>query len=152
MFDAEGFDYISSEEVLNEVKETASGVTANNDVNWVCPSTLEAVAKGELVRVSELQMYAGDNMQRRASSLQSTFDADVAAIRINKALANKLGMSDGVKAIATQNGSEVTLPIIIDDQVSDDSVLIHGGLSASARLDASFTPITIKPVSSKPVS
>lgn len=145
MFDADGFDQISSEDVLAEIKEKAGNLAGNNDIQWHCPDTLESENKGGLVRVSEIQMYAGDNIQRRASSLQSTFDADVAAIRINKTLAEKLGVSEGVKATAQQNGSEVTLPIIIDDQVSDDSVLIHGGLSASAKLDASFTPITIKP-------
>ena len=92
-----------------------------------------------------MQIYAGDSVQRRAQALQSTFDADVAAIRINSALAEKIGVSEGVNAIAAQNGSQVTLPIVIDDHVADNGVLIHSGLAASSLLDASLTPITIKP-------
>jgi NADH-quinone oxidoreductase subunit G len=147
MFDAEGFDYIASEDVLSELKELAGETKGNFDAEWSCPTSLQGDGKGDLVRVPEVQMYAGDNIQRRAVSLQSTYDADVAAIRINKTLAEKLGLVEGVKAIASQNGSDVTLPIIIDDQISNDSVLIHAGLAASAKLDSSFTPITIKPVS-----
>jgi len=147
LFGVDGFEYISSEEVLDELKNLAGNIKADYSVNWICPKTLEGEAKGELVRVPEIQMYAGDYIQRRAQSLQSTYDADVAAIRINKSLAEKLGFVDGAKAIASQNGTDVTLPIIVDDQVSNDSVLIHAGLAASAKLDSSFTPITIKPVS-----
>ncbi len=147
MFNAEGFEYVTSEEVLDELKGVAANIKAGYEIVWSCPNTLEGDVKGQLVRVSELQMYAGDNIQRRAASLQSTFDADIAAIRINTTLAEKLGIADGSKAIASQNGSDVTLPIIVDDQISNDSVLIHAGLAASAKLDSSFTPITIKPVS-----
>ena len=147
MFDIEGFDYISSEEVLNELKNQSSDMVASYLVSWACPQTLDSGSNGQLVRISEVQTYAGDCIQRRANALQSTFDADIAAIRINKSLADKLEVSDGAKAIASQNGSEVTLPIIVDDMVSDDSVLIHAGLPASAKLDMSFTPITIKPAS-----
>jgi len=147
LFDAGGFEYITSEDVLNEIKNIAGGVKGNYSIKWSCPKSLDSGVAGKLVRISEFQMYAGDGIQRRATALQSTFDADVAAIRINRALAEKLGINDGVKAIATQNGSEVTLPIIVDDQVSDESVLIHAGLAASAKLDFSFTPIDIKPAS-----
>lgn len=146
LFGTEGFDYISSEDVLTELKNQAADVKGNYEISWSCPESLESGTDGQLVRIAEVQMYAGDNIQRRANALQSTFDADVAAIRINKALAEKLEISDGAKAVVSQNGSDVTLPIIVDDLVSDDSVLIHAGLSASAKLDASFTPIIIKPV------
>ena len=138
---------ITSEEVLDEMRTIAGNVQGDYSVDWTCPESLEGQVKGQLVRVSEMQMYAGDYIQRRAASLQSTFDADVAAIRINRSLADKLGIADGAKAVASQNGSDVTLPIIVDEQVSNDSVLIHAGLAASAKLDASFTPIIIKPLS-----
>ena len=145
LFDAEGFEYVTSEQVLEELKNLAANVKGNYMPEWSCPKSLEGDSKGQLVRVSELQMYAGDYIQRRAASLQATFDADVAAIRINRSLAEKLGIADGAKGVASQNGSDVTLPIIVDNQISNDSVLIHAGLTASAKLDSSFTPITIKP-------
>jgi hypothetical protein len=60
-------------------------------------------------------------------------------------LAERIGVADGSTAIAAQNGTKVTLPVIIDNHVADFSVLIHAGLEASASLDASFTPVTIEP-------
>ena len=146
MFGIDGFDYITSEDVLNELKQQASNIEGDYTIPWYRPDSLSGEGGGQLVRVAEMQMYAGDYIQRRAASLQSTFDADVAAIRINKSLAEKLGFVDGAKAVASQNGSDVTLPIIVDEQVANDSVLIHAGLAASAKLDSSFTPILIKPV------
>ncbi|WP_455221697.1 NADH-quinone oxidoreductase subunit NuoG [Kaarinaea lacus] len=144
LFGCEGFDYITSEDVLNELKEKAGSIIAENNIEWRCPDLTES--KADIVRVAEWQMYAGDSLQRRAQALQSTFDADVAAIRINKRLAEKIGTADGAQALVTQNGSNVTLPVIIDDLVADNSVLIHAGLGESSGLDTSFMPVTIKPV------
>ncbi|MDX1812564.1 MAG: molybdopterin-dependent oxidoreductase, partial [Gammaproteobacteria bacterium] len=144
LFGCEGFEYITSEDVLNEVKENAGSIIAENNSEWRSPELAES--KADIVRVAEWQMYAGDSLQRRAQALQSTFDADVAAIRINKRLAEKIGTADGAQALVTQNGSNVTLPVIVDDLVADNSVLIHAGLDASSGLDTSFMPVTIKPV------
>jgi len=146
LFGAEGFDFIESSEILREIKSQSDVTAGDNALPWRCPKNLEMPNNNELTRISEIQMYCGDNIQRRAKALQSTFDADIAAIRINSRLAEQLGLTDGVNAIAKQNGSQVTLPIIVDDLVSDNSVLIYGGLPASAQLDASFTPVTVDPV------
>lgn len=145
LFDCEGFDYLASEDVLKEVKDKAGSVIANNNIEWRCPEQLGSVNSTDILRISELQVYAGDSLQRRAYALQSTFDADTAAIRINKKLADSIGVSDGANATAAQNGTNVTLPVIIDDHVADNGVLIHAGLEASVGLDASLTPVTIKP-------
>jgi len=144
LFGCEGFDFVTSEDVLKEVKEKAGSVIADNNIEWRCPEF--KVTKTDIVRVAEWQMYAGDSIQRRAQALQSTYDADVAAIRINKRLAEKIGTADGANAVVTQNGSKITLPVIIDDLVADDSVLIHAGLEESSALDSSFTSLTITPV------
>jgi len=145
LFDCDGFDYLASEDVLKEVKDKAGSIVANNNIEWRCPESLGSGDSTDIVRISELQVYVGDSLQRRAHALQSTFDADTAAIRLNKKLADSIGLSDGANAVAAQNGTKVTLPVIIDDHVADFSVLIHAGLEASAGLDASFTPVTIKP-------
>ncbi|MCI0508313.1 MAG: NADH-quinone oxidoreductase subunit NuoG [Gammaproteobacteria bacterium] len=146
LFKCEGFDYVTSDEVLKEIREKAGTITANNNIPWRCPD-LPIASKGSgIMRIAEWQMYAGDSMQRRAQALQATFDADIAAIRINKRLAGKIGVVDGANAVVSQNGANVTLPVIIDELVTDDSVLIHAGLEASSNLDSSLTPLTIKPV------
>ena len=146
LFSCDGFDYVTSEDVLKEVKEKAGNIIAENSLEWRCPELSDSNKAADIVRIAEWQMYAGDSLQRRADALQSTFDADVAAIRVNKDLAEKIGTVDGAQAVVAQNGTAVTLPVIVDDLVADNSVLIHAGLDASSGLDASFTPLTIKPV------
>ncbi|MGD8885319.1 MAG: NADH-quinone oxidoreductase subunit NuoG, partial [Gammaproteobacteria bacterium] len=147
LFDCEGFEYVSSEDVLKEIKDQAGSVIAENNLPWRCPEQIGKSGGDELVRIPEMQMYTWDSLQRRAQALQATFDADVAAIRVNQKVASKIGIKDGAKAIATQNGAKVTLPVIIDDQIADHSVLIHGGLQESADLQADLIPVTITPVS-----
>jgi len=146
LFNADGFDYIESTDVLNEIKSESTRKTANNRLKWSCPEHLTIGNTKDITRISEMQMYCGDSMQRRAEALQATFDADIAAIRINSRLAQTIGVAEGTNAVAKQNGSQVTLPIIIDDMISDNSVLIYSGLPASAQLDANFTAIEIEPV------
>ena len=102
LFDCDGFDHLTSEDVLNEVKNKSGSVIANNNIEWHCPDQLDSGNSADLVRISELQMYMGDSLQRRAHALQSTYDADPAAIRINAKLAERIGVSDGSTAIAAR--------------------------------------------------
>ncbi|WP_455206706.1 NADH-quinone oxidoreductase subunit NuoG [Kaarinaea lacus] len=146
LFGCEGFDYVTSEDVLQEIKEKSGSIIAKNVVEWRCPELSMLGKETEIVRIAEWQMYSGDSMQRRAPALQSTFDADVAAIRINESLAERIGVVEGANAVVAQNGTNVTLPVIIDNHIADNGVLIHAGLNASSELDASFTPLSIKPV------
>jgi len=146
LFNCSGFDYITSEDVLAEVKQQTSACQPNNILAWHCPDAVMAKGNADtLVRIAEVQMYAGDGLQRRAEALQNTHDADIAAIRINKACAAKFGLTDGATAVAAQNGAEITLPVVIDDTISDSSILIHSGLKDSAALGADFSPVTIRP-------
>jgi len=147
LFECSGFDYITSEDVLAEVEQQTKDCRVNNTTEWHCPESITVKGGADtLVRIAEVQMYAGDALQRRAHALQNTLDADFAAIRINKAGAAKLGLSNGLRAIVAQNGAEITLPVVIDDRISDNSILIHAGLNDSAALGHDFTPISIKSV------
>jgi NADH-quinone oxidoreductase subunit G len=147
LFDCEGFEFVSSEDVLTEIKDKAGSIIADNKLEWQAPENIGNKNADAIVRISEMQMYTWDGLQRRAPALQSTFDADVAAIRINNKLAKKIGVSDGAKAVAAQNGARVTLPVIVDDHIADDSVLIHSGIKESVDLQADFIPVTITPAS-----
>lgn len=145
LFNCDGFEQVSTADVLAEIKQQTGDIRPDNMVTVTYPKSL-AKPQANIVRITEHQMYSGDSLQRRASALQKTPDAMKAAIRINRSLAEKIGIGDGDTAIAKQNGNQVTLPVVIDDSVSDGSVLIHAGLAESAVLDASFTPIEIQRV------
>ena len=142
LFGCDGFDYITSEDVLNDVRDKAGSVQPDNAMQIQCPEGVKPASQ-DIMRITELQMYAGDSLQRRAAALHHTPDAPTAAIRINKLLAGRIGLQDGDTALAKQNGNEVVLPVVIDERVSDGSVLIHAGLADSAKLDASLTPVSL---------
>jgi NADH-quinone oxidoreductase subunit G len=141
LFQCEGFNYASSEEVLNELREKIAAVKADNTMKWRCPDNISTADK--VVRIAEMQTYAWDSLQRRAQALQSTPDAYPAAIRINEKLAKRLGLADGDRATATQNGAKAVLPVVIDNTVADESALIHAGLVDSAALSANLDEIEI---------
>ena len=142
LFQCDGFNYVSSEEVLTEAREKMISIKADNNMPWRCPSTVPPPAD-KVVRITEMQMYAWDSVQRRAQALQSTPDACPAAIRINEKLAKRLGLADGDRATASQNGAKAVLPVVVDNAIADESVLIHAGLAESATLSSDLNEIDI---------
>jgi NADH-quinone oxidoreductase subunit G len=143
LFACSGFDYVSNEEVLNEVREKCGSVKTDNTMAWRCPSTVVSSPTEKLVRICEMQPYSWDSVQRRATALQNTPDAHEAAIIVNENMAKRLGLADGDRATATQDSAKVVLPVMIDNAVADDSVLIHAGLSETAVLSADLSEIDI---------
>jgi len=128
LFDCAGFEYVTSAEVLNEVKTLAKNVSPSNDMDWTCPATLLVDTQG-IESIADRGMYAGDALVRRAVSLQNVSRARQIAIRVNQSMATTAGLADGEQALAKTNGIEVTLPIVIDERVPDDSVLVAAHLS-----------------------
>jgi NADH-quinone oxidoreductase subunit G len=123
LFKCDGFEYISSQEVLAEAKALAEDVSVSNDMPWKCPASLAAGSQG-VEGIVDRPMYAGDCLVRRASSLQNVSEARQIAIRVNQAMASSAGLSEGEQAMAKKDNMELTLPVVIDERVPDDSVLI----------------------------
>ena len=60
---------------------------------------------------------------RRAGALQQTTDAKIAkGVHINSQVAAQLSLNDGSQVQVTQNGTNVTLPVVIDERVPDEGV------------------------------
>jgi NADH-quinone oxidoreductase subunit G len=142
LFACDGFDYVSSEEIHDEVQAKCGNIKADNAMPWRSSANLAATT-GKIVRITELQTYAWDSLQRRATALQNTPDAREAAIIINTDMAKRLSLADGDRATATQDGAKVVLPVTVDDSVADDSVLIHSGLEETAVLNGDLSEIEI---------
>jgi len=145
LFDIDGFDYVSSAEVKEELLELVGNVKIDNVMAWNCPEKLQ-ITSSDVVRISETQVYSGDSLQRRSVALHKTKDAHIAEIRINESLAKRIGIKHGEHAIATQNEQHVSLPVVVDNDISENSVLIYAGLQESSIFDSSFSPLTIKRV------
>jgi len=145
LFDIDGFDYTNSIEVKEELLGLTNNTQVDNVMAWECPEKLLTSNTG-VVRISETQVYAGDSLQRRSVALHKTKDAHIAEIRISESLADSIGIKHGEHAIAIQNEQQVCLPVVVDNDISENSVLIYAGLQESSVLNGSFSPVTIKRV------
>ena len=145
-FGVNGFDYVQAGDVLAELQGSINHRTLNdNSVRWQCPPAINS-ANDQIVRVSETQMYAGDSLQRRAKALQDTEVAYEAAIRVNRVMAERLSLRNGGRASVKQSHADsgaVLLPVVLDDAVSDNCVLIHAGVPGSIGLSADLAPLEI---------
>ncbi len=152
LLEVNGFDYTSSEEIRQEIEAKTKAIRAENatkqsSVQWSLPANLEPSAQKSIVRVTEVQMYSGDAIQRRAHSLQKTPDAGKVSIRINKTLADKLGLKQSDQAVVSVNENETILSVDLDDRVSENSLLLLAGLKESIPFEATLDPITITKLS-----
>lgn len=81
LFELDGFEYMSSIEVRDELKEQVGELGLNNNRKWQCPDSL-GKASEEVSRVAEVPIYGADAIVRRAASLSITADAADSAVSI----------------------------------------------------------------------
>ncbi len=128
LFECTGFDYVTSREILDEVQTLTANTSLNNDMPWRCPASLVIDAQG-FESIIDRPIYAGDCLVRRAGSLQDVAQKHQLAIRVNQNVATHAGLAEGEQAMAKKNNVELTLPVVIDERVPDDGVLVPSYLS-----------------------
>ena len=143
IFDIEGFEYLSSSDVNQELQAMISNVKpASQTVSALSGDV--AVAEG-LQRISECAIYSGDAQIRRSASLQLTRDGlESSAVQLNSATAEKSGVLDCTHLRLKQGDVEIDMPMVINDRVADGALLVYSGLPQTSGLAADFSPITIK--------
>jgi len=146
LFNVDGFDYQSSEDVINELKsvlqQDGNQSETNNQIDWICPENISAQNSG-LQRIAELPIYAVDGVTRRATALQKTQDAQDEFTKINSALAKKLKLEDGQLITARQGDNTADVTISIDDRITDNCIYLPAGTSAAASLGGGFDTIEL---------
>jgi NADH-quinone oxidoreductase subunit G len=138
-----GFDYLSSEDVREELKQQVGGLAPSNQA----PGWYAAPAAGEdavPTRIGHVPIYAVDPIVRRADALQQTADArGLAAASLGAATAARLGLKAGARALFRQDDGEAVLPVLIDERVPEGCVLIPAALPETAALGAAFGPLAV---------
>ena len=142
MTNLDGFDYLSSEDVLNDL---------NGQFESAPDNSLNAEASGEVIlktgsleRVADVPMYASDAIVRRSGALQHTADAWKIAIRINAATADTAGLSAGDQAALSCAEGEITqAEVVIDDRVTDGAVWYPAAVPGSEKLSRLFGEVTL---------
>jgi NADH-quinone oxidoreductase subunit G len=135
LFDLEGFDYTSSHEICEELRQKVSQAVETKGTWQITPIPSDSGNTEGLQRITEMPIYAVDTLVRRAVALQQTPDASIAhGIHLNAKVAVQRNLTDGSQVQVRQEQTTVTLPVIIDDRVPDGCALLYGGQSDSLSL------------------
>ena len=138
----DGFDYQSSADVYDELKQKIDDIKANNEDQWQSVTSIDSNANG-IQRIAEVPMNSVDSMVRRASALQQAVDVADGAIHINSALAAKNKLDNDDQAKVEQDDNSATLNVVIDERIPDDCALIQSAHPAQIDLGAAFGVIRI---------
>jgi NADH-quinone oxidoreductase subunit G len=146
LLDIQGFDQVSSEEVLAEVKSAAADLKPNNGAGVSLSAEQRTPNGGTLVRIGDVPIYSVDPLVRRAPALQKTADAAAAAIRVNSRVAAAAGLEEGVEAAVVQEGGRAQLPVIIDASVPDGCVRVPAAVSGTEMLGGQFGEVSLEKI------
>ncbi|WP_107689019.1 NADH-quinone oxidoreductase subunit NuoG [Neisseria wadsworthii] len=134
VFELEGFEYDSSEQVLREaVNKESLPEKLNNRSTWQGEAVQTASG---LVRVGGVGIYHTDAIVRRSAPLQATSHAQVPAARIHPNTLAALGLQDGEAVQAGQGGATVGVRVSADAGLPENVVYLplHTENAASGAL------------------
>ncbi|HAU1161823.1 TPA: NADH-quinone oxidoreductase subunit G [Legionella pneumophila] len=134
------FDYTSTEDILEEVKEAVS-MTMEHEYEPYYPESLPVINQS-LVRVGEWSLYRIDAITRNAKELQLCAASESACIRIHPSTADRLKLEE--IATVSQGDIEITLPLKRDERIAVDVVWVANAMPETVDLGHSFAAITIK--------
>ncbi len=115
-FDLEGFEYNSSEDVLNEVRSLTNEIAPDNQGKWILPKEIKPEERG-IELVFDTPMYFTDPLVRRAVALQGMEDLSESSLHIHSSLAEQLGVAESESVRVKQGAHSVELKSVIDDTV-----------------------------------
>jgi NADH-quinone oxidoreductase subunit G len=142
-----GFDdvqYKTSEQIRDELKQSLSGevnMSGNlKDFNHVNLN----IGSNNMYRVSDLPIYSVDNIVRRASSLQKSVEDQQYHVAISRQQAKQLNLLDQDVVRVVQGKQEVTLPLQINESLSDNCIWIQKSSTQSDSLGHAIAPVEIQ--------
>jgi NADH-quinone oxidoreductase subunit G len=138
----DGCRYDSVAAIAAELESHVTGVKPDNRCNWQRPAAL-AAANGAVQRITDIPLYAGDPLVRRAEALQQTGRGTDAALHLNADLAQSLGLVGEGSVRLRQDDVEVTLPFVIDSNVPANSVLVPGAHPDAGNMGEWFGQVTV---------
>ncbi|EIJ34047.1 NADH-quinone oxidoreductase subunit NuoG [Thiothrix nivea] len=140
------FDWVTTEEITAELKLELHGVEVCNNADNGFSSSPDkgrsgGVSSGDFQRIGDVEMYRVDPLVRRAKALQAMMPE--AAVSLNPADADKLGVAAGDTVKVTQNGVSITLPAAVDAGIPAGCAGLQSGIEVSSVLGAAFGSIQI---------
>jgi len=145
LLEQDGFDYVSSEEVRDELRTQCENVELNNVLENAGSINVDSVSAG-LMRSGDVPMYSGDALLRRASSLQKTQDAQVMCVSLNASEASRLNVAETDSVLVKQGDSSAQLGLVIDDSIPAGSAWIPMAVTGNELLGDAFGEIVVEKV------
>ena len=143
----EGFLLNMPEEVLGEALSENYCSKLNNRSHLSALSNDHQVALTSLERLTDVNIYAGDQIVRRSSALQLTRDAKYGnQVGLDKNLFAQLGLNEGDLVSVTQGNQTVNMPATLEANLALGAVRISAGTVISAKLGPMFGPVTVSKV------
>ena len=143
----DGFLFNMPEEVLGDAMDESYCAHLSNQSTATGLSNLNLAPANGLERVSDVGIYAGDQIVRRSSALQLTRDAKRGnQVGLGQALFTELGLKEGDAVRVMQGSQSVDMPATLEANLAQDVVRISAGTKASARLGSMFGPVTVSKV------
>ena len=140
VLDVEGFDYVSSEEVRDELQNDVNN--AKDKEVELMPLYQKQSTDSGLQRISEVAMYCTDSLVRRATALHKSVENEV-SIALNAVDAEVLALVDAASITITQGEATAKTKLVIDNNIPQGCVFIPEGTEVSARLGASFGMVEV---------
>ena len=144
LLNLDGFLYNMPEEVLGEALGDHYCTKLSNQSVVTSLSNGKATPSAGLERLSDVGIYAGDQIVRRSSALQLTRDAKRGnQVGLGQAHFNELGLKEGDAVRVTQGSQSADLPATLEVNLAKGAVRISAGTMASAQLGSMFGPVTV---------
>ncbi len=142
----EDVQYQSSEQIRDELKQQFSDdidfVSGLKDFNHVKVD----VGENKLYRISDMPIYAVDNIVRRASSLQKTVADQESHVAMSTEQAAQLNILNEQVVRVVQNKNEITLPLRIVENMSEQCVWVQKSAQQADNLGDPIAPVEIQRV------
>ena len=140
----DGFLFNMPEEVLGEALNEDYCTRLSNQ------ATANSIENGHLApvngleRLADVNIYAGDQIVRRAPALQLTRDAKRGhQVGLNSIIFAELGLKEGDAVRVTQGSQSVDMTATLEVNLAQGAVRISAGTMASAKLGSMFGPVTV---------
>ncbi|MGK0674445.1 MAG: NADH-quinone oxidoreductase subunit NuoG [Halothiobacillaceae bacterium] len=129
----EGFDYLSSEEVRDELRALCQDVVLDQGLAIVdvTPSA-QVLGEGMMQRIGGVALYASDALVRRSPALQATPEGANVVVRLHPDEIARLGLVDS--AVITASDAQVTLAVQADEGIPAGCAWIPYGVAQTAAL------------------
>lgn len=143
LFHLEGFDYVDVSQVREDLKNIIATVPETKVSLDLAKITVEPMKTG-LLRLAERPMYHIDNIVRRAISLQEwSLEENLLCARINETVANQYDIQSGEMIAIIQEEDQLDIPVLIDNRIAGDYILLPAGLVATGGFGEHMSPIKL---------